>query len=145
MILFLCIACGVLAAGCGVALGCWAHTKAQLRLKRNEAENAWKRAMELADEAMTLESDLRTLRNDFEDMQVYPCKAMLFTARFGQDSPWQIVDMSRYDDKKIVAVTVGLTRGMTDKEAAIALDGQTVIINNAAVWRIGDKYLWEIA
>ena len=144
MILFLWIACGVLAAGCGAALGCWSNTKAQLKLKRYEAENAWKRAMELANEVMTLENDLRTLKEDFEDIQIYPCKAMLFTVRFGQDDAWQIVDMSRYNDKKIAAVTVGLTRGMSDREAAAAVDGQTVIFENAAIWRMGDKYLWEI-
>ena len=85
------------------------------------------------------------LRYEIKEIELLPCRILYLTVYFDQDNPWQIVDLSKYDDAKIIGVTVGLERSPNEQEILVNVPGRAVPIPHGAVCKIGDSFLWGVA
>lgn len=88
---------------------------------------------------------INDLRCEIKEMELLPCRILYLTVHFDQDNPWQIVDLSKYDDDKIVGVTVGLVRSPNEQEILADIPGCAVPIPHGAVCKIGESFLWGVA
>ena len=84
------------------------------------------------------------LRCEIKEMELLPCRILYLTVHFDQDNPWQIIDLSKYDDDKIVGVTVGLVRSPNEQEILADVPGRAVPIPYGAVCKIGESFLWSV-
>lgn len=85
------------------------------------------------------------LRYEIKEIELLPCRILYLTVYFDQDNPWQIVDLSKYDDAKIIGVTVGLERSPNEQEILVNVPGRAVPIPHGAVCKIGESFLWGVA
>ena len=85
------------------------------------------------------------LRYEIKEIELLPCRILYLTVYFDQDNPWQIVDLSKYDDAKIIGVTVGLERNPNEQEILVNVPGRAVPIPHGAVCKIGESFLWGVA
>lgn len=85
------------------------------------------------------------LRYEIKEIELLPCRILYLTVYFDQDNPWQIVDLSKYDDAKIIGVTVGLERSPNEQEILVNVLGRAVPIPHGAVCKIGESFLWGVA
>jgi hypothetical protein len=135
MELGLVIAILVLSVVCAVLLAL------TLRLGKESAKTIQLQMNVINDQDKTID-DLRCV---IKELELLPCRLLYLTVYFDQDSPWQIVDLSKYDDAKIVGVTVGLERSPNEQEILADVPGRAVPIPYGAVCKIGESFLWGVA
>lgn len=85
------------------------------------------------------------LRRKTKEIELLPCRILYLTVHFDQDNLWQIVDLSKYDDAKIIGVTIGLERSPNEQEILADVPGRAVPIPHGAVCKIGESFLWGAA
>jgi hypothetical protein len=91
------------------------------------------------------EKMISDLKYDIREMELLPCRILYLTVYFDQDSPWQAIDLSKYEDAKIISVTVGLERGPNEQEILTDIPGRAVPIPHGAACKIGENFIWGVA
>lgn len=112
-----------------------------LRLGKESAKTIQLQRNVINDQDKTID-DLRCV---IKELELLPCRLLYLTVYFDQDNPWQIVDLSKYDDAKIIGVTVGLERSPNEQEILADVPGRAVPIPYGAVCKIGESFLWGVA
>lgn len=135
MELGLVIAILVLSVVCAVLLAL------TLRLGKESAKTIQLQRNVINDQDKTIDD----LRCEIKELELLPCRLLYLTVYFDQDNPWQIVDLSKYDDAKIIGVTVGLERSPNEQEILADVPGRAVPIPYGAVCKIGESFLWGVA
>lgn len=134
MELGLVIAILVLSVMCAVLLAL------TLRLGKESAKTIQLQRNVINDQDKTID-DLRCV---IKELELLPCRLLYLTVHFDQDNPWQIVDLSKYDDAKIIGVTVGLERSPNEQEILADVPGRAIPIPYGAVCKIGESFLWGV-
>lgn len=81
------------------------------------------------------------LVDDMTD-EIYPCR-LIATIRFNQPNDQCIVDMSQYESRGIIGITVDKIEAPATKEEK-NIDGEPTFYPTAVVYRLGEHWLWKV-
>ena len=73
---------------------------------------------------------------------VYPCR-LIATIRYNQETEQNIVDMSKYEEKGIIGITIDKTDSPTSAEEE-ALDNVSIFYKTAVVYNMGGHWFWKV-
>lgn len=90
---------------------------------------------------MALKETISELVDDTID-SVYPCR-LIATIRYNQETEQNIVDMSKYEEKGIIGITIDKTDSPSSAEEE-TLDNVSIFYKTAVVYNMGGHWFWKV-